>query len=119
MRNNIENDFLGFSKIHHYLSLTFSVNIRLAEMATPYVKYHKSTKVANKYCFHYEKTSENCMHLRSKDNARKHTENQQKTSFLLKIVTLVGTHHIVPTWFQAVCIHFALYKASWLKKNTY
>ncbi len=81
MRNNIENDFLGFSKMHYYFSLTFSVNIRLAQMVTPYVKYHKSTKVANKYCSHYEKTSEYCMHL--KDNACKHTENQRKTTFLL------------------------------------
>ncbi len=43
------------------------------KLAALYVKYHKSTYVTNKYCFHYNKTSENCRPLRLEDNARKHT----------------------------------------------
>ncbi len=42
-------------------------------MATPYVKYHKLTKVTNKYCSHYDNTSENCGPLRLEDKARKPT----------------------------------------------
>ncbi len=44
-------------------------------MATPYVNYHKLTKVANKYCFHYDNTSENCGPLRLEDNALEHKVN--------------------------------------------
>ncbi len=44
-------------------------------MSTPYVNYHKLTKVANKNCFHYDNTSENCEPLRLEDNAREHTVN--------------------------------------------
>ncbi len=51
-------------------------------MATPYATYHKLTKVANKYYSHYDNTSENCGPLRLEDNARKHTANQRKTTFL-------------------------------------
>ncbi len=51
-------------------------------MATPYAKYHKLTKVTRNYCSHYDKTSENCGLLRLEDNARKHTANQSKTTFL-------------------------------------
>ncbi len=51
-------------------------------VATPYVKHHKLTKVANKYCSHYDKASENCGPLRLEENARKHTANQRKTTFL-------------------------------------
>ncbi len=61
-------------------------------MATPYAKYHKLTKVARNYCSHYDKTSENCCPLRLEENARAHTENQRKTSFLHFIVMLVATH---------------------------
>ncbi len=50
-------------------------------MATPYVKYYKLIKVANKYCSHYDNTSENCGPLRLDDNARKHTANQRKNYF--------------------------------------
>ncbi len=50
-------------------------------MATPYVKYHKLTKVTTNYCSHYDKTSENCGPLRLEENAPKHTENQRKTTF--------------------------------------
>ncbi len=55
---------------------------RLEEMslvATPYVKYHKLTKVANKYCSHYDNTLENCASL--EDNARKHTANQRHQNY--------------------------------------
>ncbi len=54
---------------------------RLSEMSlmvTPYVKNHKLTKVFNKYCYHYEKSSENCGPLRLEEKAR----NQRKTTFL-------------------------------------
>ncbi len=51
-------------------------------MAPPYAKYHKLTKAARNYCSHYDKTSENCGPLRLEDNARKHTVNQRKTTFL-------------------------------------
>ncbi len=51
-------------------------------MATPYVKYHKLSKGANKYCSQYDKTSENCLPSRLEDNARKPTANQRKTTFL-------------------------------------
>ncbi len=51
-------------------------------MATPYVKYHELTKVDNKYCFHHDKTSENCLPLRLEENARKQTANQRKNTFL-------------------------------------
>ncbi len=51
-------------------------------MATPYAKYHKLTNVARNYCSHYDKTSENCGPLRLEENARKHTANQRKTTFL-------------------------------------
>ncbi len=51
-------------------------------MATPYAKYHKWAKVARNYCSHYDKTSENCGPLRLEENARKHTANQRKTTFL-------------------------------------
>ncbi len=30
---------------------------------------------------------------------------------------LVATHHIVPTWLEAICIHFVLYKAFVLAKG--
>ncbi len=46
-------------------------------VATPYVKYHKFTKGANKYCSQYDNTSENCGPLRLEDNAQKHTANQR------------------------------------------
>ncbi len=81
-------------------------------MTTPYIKYHKLTKVANKYCSKYDNTSKNCGPLRLEDNARKHTANQRKTTFLHKIVTLVATHRIVPTRLQTMCIHFSFYNAS-------
>ncbi len=51
-------------------------------MVTPYVKYHKLTKGANEYCSHYDKTSANCGPSRLGENARKHTANQRKTTFL-------------------------------------
>ncbi len=51
-------------------------------MATPYVKYRNLAKVARNYCSHYDKTLENCGPLRLEENARKHTANQRKTSFL-------------------------------------
>ncbi len=60
-------------------------------MATPYAKYHKLTRVARNYCSHYDKASKNCGPLRLEENARKHTENQRKTTFLHSIVTLVAT----------------------------
>ncbi len=81
-------------------------------METPYAKYDKLTKVAKKYCSHYDKTSENCGSLRLEENARKHTANQRKTTFLHLIVRLVATHLIVPTRLQTLCIHFVLYIAS-------
>ncbi len=52
-------------------------------MATPYVKYHKLTKGANKDCSHYDNTWENCGSLRLEDNARKQTANQRKEYFFL------------------------------------
>ncbi len=58
---------------------------RLQQMSlvtTPYVKHHKLTKGANKYCSLYDNTSENCGPLRLGGNARKHTANQIKTTFL-------------------------------------
>ncbi len=48
-------------------------------MATPYGKYHKLTKVTNKYCSLNDK---NCGSLRLQDNALKHTTNQRKPGFL-------------------------------------
>ncbi len=51
-------------------------------VATPYVKYHELTEGANKYCSHYDNTSENLGPLHLEDNARKHTANQRKTTFL-------------------------------------
>ncbi len=81
-------------------------------MATPYAKYHKLTKVSRNYCSHYDKTSENCGPLRLEENARKNTANQRKTTLLHSIVTLVTTHHLVPTRLQTICIHFDRYKAS-------
>ncbi len=83
---------------------------KMSLMATPHVKYHKLTKVSNKYCSHFDNTSENCRPL--DDNARKYTANQRKITFLHKIVTLVATHCIVPTWLQTMCIYFVLYNAS-------
>ncbi len=50
-------------------------------MVTPYVQFHKLTKGANKYCSHYDSTTENCGPLRLEDNARKRTANK-KTAFL-------------------------------------
>ncbi len=82
---------------------------------TPYVNYDKLTKVANKYCSNYEKTSENCGPLRLQDNALKHTTNQRKTVFLHEIVTLVATHCIAQTRPQTVCIHFIPYNTFQLK----
>ncbi len=61
-------------------------------MATPYAEYHKLAKVARNYYSHYDKISENCWPLRLGENARKHTANQGKTSFLHFIVMLVATH---------------------------
>ncbi len=84
----------------------------MSPMATPYAKYHKLTKVANKYSSHYDNTSENCGLLRLEDNALKHTANQRKTTFLHQIVRLVATHRIVRTRLQTICIHFVLYNAS-------
>ncbi len=58
---------------------------RVSEMSpvsTPFAKYHKLTKVDRNYCSHYDKISENCGPLRLEENARKHTANQRKTSFL-------------------------------------
>ncbi len=58
---------------------------RVSEMSlmpTPYAKYHKLTKVAKNYCSHYDKISANCGPLRLEENARKHTVNQGKTTFL-------------------------------------
>ncbi len=57
-------------------------------MVTPYVKYHKLTKVANQYCSHYDNTSENCAPLRLEENARKHTANQRWTTFLHLLLRL-------------------------------
>ncbi len=51
-------------------------------MATAYAKYHKLANVEDKYCFHYDKTWENSGLLHLEDNARKHTANQRKTTFL-------------------------------------
>ncbi len=51
-------------------------------VATPYVKYHKLAKGGNKYCSHYDNTSDNCGPLRLEDNASKHTANPRKTTFL-------------------------------------
>ncbi len=51
-------------------------------MTTPYAKHHKLTKVANEYYSPYNNTSENGGPLRLEDNARKHTANQSKTTFL-------------------------------------
>ncbi len=51
-------------------------------MATPYVKYHKLTKVSRNNCSHYDKTSENCGPLRFEENARKHTANQGNIKLL-------------------------------------
>ncbi len=51
-------------------------------MATPYAMYHKLTKVARNYCSRYDKISENCGPSRLEENARKHTANQRKTTFL-------------------------------------
>ncbi len=51
-------------------------------MPTPYVKYNKLTKIAYKNISHFDNTSENCGPLRWQDDARKHTANERKTSFL-------------------------------------
>ncbi len=48
--------------------------LEMSLMATPYVKYHKLTKGANKYCSHYDNT-ENCGPLRQEENARMYTIN--------------------------------------------
>ncbi len=57
-------------------------------MATPYAKYHKLTKVANKYCSHYDKTSENCGPLRLEENARKHTTYPKKLLLYVDLLRL-------------------------------
>ncbi len=63
-------------------------------MATSYAKYQKLTKVARNYFY---KTSENCGPLRFEETVCMDTANQRKTTFLHLIVTLVTTHHIIPT----------------------
>ncbi len=60
-------------------------------MSTPYAKFHKLTKVARNYCFHYDKASENCGPLRLEEKTRNRTANQRKTTFLHFIVRLVVT----------------------------
>ncbi len=57
-------------------------------MATPYAKYHKLTKIARNHCSHYDKTSENGEPLRLEENARKHTANQRKLLFYIKLLRL-------------------------------
>ncbi len=81
-------------------------------MATPYVKYHKLTKVARNYCSHYDKTSENCGPFHLEENARTHTANERKNYFPHEIVTPVSTHRIVPKRLHTMCFHFVLYSAS-------
>ncbi len=51
-------------------------------MANRYGKYHKLIKVARRYSSYYDQTSENCGPLRLEENARKHTANHRKTTFL-------------------------------------
>ncbi len=51
-------------------------------MASPYAKYYKLTKFARNNCSQYDKILENCGPLRLEENARKHTVNQGKTTFL-------------------------------------
>ncbi len=65
---------------------------------TPYVKYHTLTKVAYKYCSHYNRTSKNCRSLCLQDNARKHTTNQRRAGLLHWIFTLVATQRVAPTF---------------------
>ncbi len=41
----------------------------MSQMATHYAKYHKLTKFARNFCYHCDKTSENCGPLRLEENA--------------------------------------------------
>ncbi len=53
----------------------------MSQLATPYAKYHKLTKVARNYCSHYDKISENCGPLRLEENARKSHGKSKKNNF--------------------------------------
>ncbi len=57
-------------------------------MATPYVKYHKLTKVANKYCSHYDNTSENYGPLRSDTVLESTRQIKGKLLFCIKLLRL-------------------------------
>ncbi len=51
-------------------------------MKTPHAKYRKLTKHARNYSSHYDKTSEIGGPLSLEENARKHTANQGKITYL-------------------------------------
>ncbi len=81
--------------------------LKMSLMVTPYV--NELSQIANKYCSHFDKTLKNCGALRLQDNARKHTANQRKTTFLHWIFMLVATQRIAPAWHQPTGIHFVFY----------
>ncbi len=78
-------------------------------MVTPYVKYIKLTKVANTILFPLRQVIKKTLLVSTR-------QIQEKTALLIhRVVTLIATHPIAPTWFQKMSIYIILYITSYLK----